>query len=194
VLAVGAWLALGGRGDSKGSSASASSRDSIRRAVDSALGESDRRSAGGETDASARAPSPRERARRDSLAALARITRAARTHDDSLKLCDVAASSAQRACLAASLADADAPMTRVYGQLVSELRAQRDTTDSTSDGGEGELRAQQRAWLGSRDIECRRQAGDQGPLWARERARCLSELGRRRAEELAERVRELHGG
>ena len=54
------------------------------------------------------------------------------------------------------------------------------------------LRAQQRAWLETRDAACRREtSGSEGALWALTRVRCLGREGVVRSAVLADRLTRL---
>lgn len=102
--------------------------------------------------------------------------------------CDSPAADDQRSCLNRSIARSDANLNRVYGELTSQARVS---------GGadlEERFRVQQRAWIITRDEECRRQTRSQeGTLWARVRARCLADYSSRRTAQLQESLNNLRG-
>lgn len=102
--------------------------------------------------------------------------------------CDSPAADNQRTCLNRSIARADVNLNRVYGELTSQARV--------SGGAELEerFRQRQRAWIITRDEECRSQTRSQeGELWARERGRCLADYSARRTAELQESLNSLRG-
>lgn len=102
--------------------------------------------------------------------------------------CDSPAADDQRTCLNRSIARSDANLNRVYGELTSQARL--------SGGSELEerFRVRQRAWIITRDEECRRQTRSQeGELWARIRARCLGDYSARRTAELQASLNSLRG-
>lgn len=102
--------------------------------------------------------------------------------------CDSPAADDQRTCLNRSIARADVSLNRVYGELTSQARL--------SGGSELEerFRQQQRAWIITRDEECRRQTRSQeGELWARVRARCLADYSARRTAQLQGSLNSLRG-
>jgi uncharacterized protein YecT (DUF1311 family) len=85
------------------------------------------------------------------------------------------------------LAQSDVELDRNYQALIARLRRQAGTPAGAPEPPSvRSLRSAQRAWLVYRDTECRRRSrGQEGPLWAPTRARCLGEFSGRRAEELA---------
>jgi uncharacterized protein YecT (DUF1311 family) len=105
--------------------------------------------------------------------------------------CNSPALEDQRACLMTYVDRGDVHLTEVYQAMIAELRRRA--------GGAREpptvqaFRAEQRAWIGSRDEACRRQvrvpAGD--PRWALYRAPCFAALSERRAVELSDRLARL---
>ena len=105
--------------------------------------------------------------------------------------CNSPALEDQRACLMTYVDRGDVHLTEVYQAMIAELRRRA--------GGAREpptvqaLRAEQRAWVGSRDEACRRQvrvpAGD--PRWALYRVPCFAALSERRAVELSDRLARL---
>ncbi|HEU4748979.1 MAG TPA: lysozyme inhibitor LprI family protein [Gemmatimonadaceae bacterium] len=102
--------------------------------------------------------------------------------------CDSPAADDQRTCLNRSIARSDVELNRVYQELISQARR--------SGGAELEerFRVRQRAWILTRDRECRQQTRSQeGELWARLRGRCLGEYSARRTAELQESLNSLRG-
>jgi uncharacterized protein YecT (DUF1311 family) len=117
-----------------------------------------------------------------------------RSHEDSLRRCDVPGLSNQRACLVALLADADVGLNRVYHQLIAALRRGAGLpADAQQDPPQvAQLRTEQRHWLDFRDAECRRRGTrEEGKLWALSRARCLGAFAEQRAGELAATLRRV---
>jgi uncharacterized protein YecT (DUF1311 family) len=102
--------------------------------------------------------------------------------------CDSPAADDQRTCLNRAIARSDVNLNRVYQDVIAQARIS---------GGaelEGRFRDQQRAWVSSRDEECRRQTRSQeGTLWARVRARCLADHSARRTDELQTSLNSLRG-
>lgn len=102
--------------------------------------------------------------------------------------CDSPAADDQRSCLNRSIARSDVNLNRVYQELIAQARL--------SGGSELEerFRQQQRAWIITRDEECRRQTRSQeGELWARTRGRCLGEYSERRTGQLQASLNNLRG-
>ena len=99
----------------------------------------------------------------------------------------------QSECIRVSIATGDARLNRVYRALITEMRRQEGVPPGAKDPPSVmRLRVAQRAWLVYRDTECRRRGrGKEGALWARPRARCLSEFSARRANELADNFSRL---
>lgn len=94
----------------------------------------------------------------------------------------------QRTCLNRSIARSDVNLNRVYQELISQARI--------SGGSELEerFRQRQRAWIRTRDEECRAQTrSEEGELWARARGRCLGEYSARRTAELQGSLNNLRG-
>ena len=94
----------------------------------------------------------------------------------------------QRTCLNRSIARSDVNLNRVYQELIAQARI--------SGGSELEerFRQRQRAWIRTRDEECRAQTrSETGELWARARGRCLGEYSARRTAELQESLSNLRG-
>ena len=114
-----------------------------------------------------------------------------RGHADSLARCASTALADQRACLLARLHETDAPMNAVYQAVIRRLRQRAGVPTRAPDPPAVQrLRAQQRAWLETRDRECRRMAGGQEPpRWAPSRARCLAAFAADRTAELRARLR-----
>jgi uncharacterized protein YecT (DUF1311 family) len=94
----------------------------------------------------------------------------------------------QSECIRVSIAAGDARLNRVYRALITEMRRQEGVPGGAKDPPSVQrLRVAQRQWLVYRDNECRKRGrGKEGALWARPRARCLSEFSARRANELAD--------
>lgn len=92
----------------------------------------------------------------------------------------------QHACIAASLAVSDVRLNRVYNALIVALREQAHVLASAREPRMVRgLRSAQRAWIVTRDRECKRRTrGVGGRLWAPARARCLAEISNQRADEL----------
>jgi uncharacterized protein YecT (DUF1311 family) len=101
----------------------------------------------------------------------------------------------QRRCLMGYLARSDVQLDHNYQTLIAALREQAGTPPGAREPETvHQLRVAQRAWLVYRDTECRRRnRGQEGPLWAPVRARCLGEFSGRRAAELADATRRLQG-
>jgi uncharacterized protein YecT (DUF1311 family) len=101
----------------------------------------------------------------------------------------------QRRCLMGYLARSDVQLDHNYQTLIAALRDQAGTPPGAREPEPvHQLRVAQRAWLVYRDTECRRRnRGQEGPLWAPLRARCLGEFSGRRAAELADATRRLQG-
>ena len=107
--------------------------------------------------------------------------------------CDSPSLRDQQACVHETLADADKRLNGIYRSLITEMRHQEGVTAGQKDPPSVErLRVAQRAWLVSRDTECRRRGrGKEGALWARPRVECLREFSTRRANELADNFSRL---
>ena len=102
--------------------------------------------------------------------------------------CDSPGAEDQRTCLNRAIARSDVNLNRVYQDVIAQARI--------SGGSELEtrFRDQQRAWVSTRDDECRRQTRSQeGTLWARVRARCLADYSARRTGELQTSLNSLRG-
>ena len=94
--------------------------------------------------------------------------------------CDSPVLADQKACLGSQLATADKRLNGIYRALIVEMR-RRDPS------GVARLRTAQRAFLVSRDVECRKRgAGKEGALWAYPRVHCLGQFSDQRANELAD--------
>jgi len=102
--------------------------------------------------------------------------------------CNSPAPADQRRCLLAYLAQSDVILTRHYQARIADMmRAAGTAPGEPEPPSVQRLRGAQRAWLVYRDTECRnRNRGQEGPLWAVTRARCLAEFSAARAEELAQ--------
>ncbi len=94
----------------------------------------------------------------------------------------------QRRCLMAYLSRSDVQLDRNYQRVIVALKHRAGTATGKSEPETvHQLRVAQRAWLVYRDTECRRRnRGQEGPLWAPVRARCLGEFSGQRAAELAQ--------
>ncbi len=94
----------------------------------------------------------------------------------------------QQACLHTSLAAADKRLNGIYRALITELREKENVRPGHSDPPSVvRLRTAQRAWMVSRDTECRRRGrGKEGALWAYPRVHCLAQFSDQRANKLAD--------
>lgn len=102
--------------------------------------------------------------------------------------CDSPAAEDQRTCINRSIARSDVDLNRVYQELIAQARR--------SGGAELEerFRVRQRAWIITRDRECREKTRQQeGKLWARPRGQCLAEYSARRTAELQQSLNNLRG-
>jgi len=99
--------------------------------------------------------------------------------------CDSPAAIDQRSCLNRSIARNDADLNQTYQELLAQSRK------SGGEELEQRFRQQQRDWVLERDSGCR-SSGD-GALWARERARCLSDYSTKRTAELRRNLNSLRG-
>jgi uncharacterized protein YecT (DUF1311 family) len=110
-----------------------------------------------------------------------------------IRACNSPSLENQSECIRVSIATGDARLNRVYRALITEMRRQEKVPAGAKDPPSVQrLRVAQRAWLVYRDTECRRRGrGKEGALWARPRARCLSEFSARRANELADNFSRL---
>jgi uncharacterized protein YecT (DUF1311 family) len=102
--------------------------------------------------------------------------------------CSSPASADQRRCLLAYLSRSDVTLTRNYQARIAEMKRDAGTAPGSPEPPSVQrLRQAQRAWLVYRDTECRnRTRGQEGPLWAPTRARCLAEYSAARARELSQ--------
>jgi len=99
--------------------------------------------------------------------------------------CDSPVLADQKACLSTQLAAADQRLNGIYRALIVEMR-RRDPSSVPK------LRSAQRAFLVSRDAECRKRgAGKEGALWAYPRVHCLGQFSDERANELADEFSRL---
>lgn len=106
--------------------------------------------------------------------------------------CESPTTADQRRCLMSHLARSDAGLDRTYQSLIAELKRTSDAGGSGEPPSVLQLRTAQRAWLVFRDTECRRRnRGQEGPLWAPVRAKCLGEFSGRREEELRDQLAAL---
>lgn len=104
------------------------------------------------------------------------------------RACSSATPENQAECIRVSIAAGDAKLNRIYRALITEMRLQEKVPAGAKDPASVQkLRVAQRQWLVYRDNECRKRGrGKEGALWARPRARCLTEFAGRRANELAD--------
>ena len=99
--------------------------------------------------------------------------------------CDSPVLADQRACLSSQLAATDKRLDGIYRALIVEMR-RRDPSSVAK------LRNAQRAFLVSRDVECRKRgAGKEGALWAYPRVHCLAQFSDQRANALADEFSRL---
>jgi uncharacterized protein YecT (DUF1311 family) len=99
--------------------------------------------------------------------------------------CDSPTPADQRSCLNRSIVQNDADLNRVFQDLLAQSR---------KSGGpelEQRFRQSQRDWVNQRDAECR--GSGEGALWARARARCLTDHSARRTAELQRNLSSLRG-
>jgi uncharacterized protein YecT (DUF1311 family) len=102
--------------------------------------------------------------------------------------CDSPVAVDQRSCLNRSIASDDADLNRTYQELLAQAQK--------SGGSELQDRFQQsqREWINQRDSDCTAQTPSQnGKLWAKARARCLSESSEKRTAELQRNLNNLRG-
>ena len=104
------------------------------------------------------------------------------------RACNATGLENQSECLRVLLPAADARMNRIYRALITEMRLKEGVRGGAKDPASVQrLRVAQRAWLVSRDTQCRRRGkGKEGAKWARPRVRCLGEFANRRANELSD--------
>jgi len=107
--------------------------------------------------------------------------------------CRVATMADQRACLLAYVTANDAPLQRVYDALIAELRrsgnVERGAPDPPSVNG---LRAEQRAWVTTRDRECtRRMPPGSVAFWAQPLSECFALMSNARVAELETTLRRV---
>jgi uncharacterized protein YecT (DUF1311 family) len=101
--------------------------------------------------------------------------------------CDSPSAADQRTCLNRLIVVNDAELNRTYRDVIAQ---------SKLSGGpelEERFRQAQRAWVDRRDVECRQQTSQAGPLWAKPVARCLAEYSSRRTVELQRSLSGLKG-
>lgn len=102
--------------------------------------------------------------------------------------CDSPGAEDQRTCLNRAIARSDVNLNRVYQDVIAQARISGGTELETR------FRDQQRAWVSTRDEECRRQTRSQeGTLWASVRARCLADYSAKRTGELQTSLNSLRG-
>jgi uncharacterized protein YecT (DUF1311 family) len=106
---------------------------------------------------------------------------------------DVCASSVaadQRSCLKSAIQRGDAPVSRVYKQLIAALRAQAGAEEGDPDPASVmEVREAQTKWLDDRDTACA-QVGA-GTMYAKVRAQCYADRAAKRVKELQELMDEI---
>jgi uncharacterized protein YecT (DUF1311 family) len=96
----------------------------------------------------------------------------------------------QKSCLAGAIQRGDAPVNRLYRQLISALRAQGGAEDGDPDpAAVTQLREAQTKWLADRDSACS-DVGS-GPLYAKTRAQCYAEQATKRLQELRDMLDEI---
>ncbi|GLC25482.1 protein kinase domain-containing protein [Roseisolibacter agri] len=101
--------------------------------------------------------------------------------------CQSPASADQRSCLLGHLERTDARLTRVYQGVIARYR--RAAGGVREPASVRALRAEQRAWLATRDRVCReRTRATEGPLWAAARVPCFEQLAEQRAAALEARA------
>jgi uncharacterized protein YecT (DUF1311 family) len=112
---------------------------------------------------------------------------------DSTGAADACASSTpldQRSCLKSAIQRGDAPVNRVYHQLIAALRLQAGAGSNDPDPQSvTDVRESQTKWLADRDTMCS-DVGS-GPLYATARAQCYADQSARRVRELQELVDEI---
>ena len=95
---------------------------------------------------------------------------------------------AQRYCLNRSIASNDADLNRTYQDLIDQ---------AGKSGGsdlQDRFRQSQREWINQRDSDCTSQTPSaEGKLWAKGRARCLSDYSAKRTAELQRNLSSLRG-
>ena len=95
---------------------------------------------------------------------------------------------AQRYCLNRSIASNDADLNRTYQDLIDQ---------AGKSGGsdlQDRFRQSQRDWINQRDSDCTSQTPSaEGKLWAKGRARCLSDYSAKRTAELQRNLSSLRG-
>jgi uncharacterized protein YecT (DUF1311 family) len=95
---------------------------------------------------------------------------------------------AQRYCLNRSIASNDADLNRTYQDLIDQ---------AGKSGGsdlQDRFRQSQRDWINQRDSDCTSQTpSTEGKLWAKGRARCLSDYSAKRTAELQRNLSSLRG-
>jgi uncharacterized protein YecT (DUF1311 family) len=107
--------------------------------------------------------------------------------------CLIGATADQRACLLAYVAVGDAPLDRVFGSLVTELRRVAGAQPGDPDPVTVQrVRVEQRAWIAIRNEECRSQpSAKEGPFWAPAHAQCFNQMSAARVAELQDAVKRL---
>jgi uncharacterized protein YecT (DUF1311 family) len=93
----------------------------------------------------------------------------------------------QRACLLAHVALDDAPLQRIHGSLIAEMRRTAGVAPDAPDPYEvSQLRVAQRNWIAMRARKCMRdQAASDAGLWAPPLFECFTKMSAARRGELA---------
>lgn len=104
--------------------------------------------------------------------------------------CSSPAPSDQRGCLKSEIQRSDAPLNRVYKELIAALRVQAGADEGAADPASvTQLREAQTKWLGDRDTACS-DVGT-GPLYAKARAQCYADQSAKRTRELQDMLDEI---
>ena len=104
--------------------------------------------------------------------------------------CSSPAPSDQRGCLKSAIQRSDAPLDRVYKQLIAALRVQAGADEGAPDPASvTQLREAQTNWLGDRDTACS-DVGT-GPLYAKARAQCYADQSAKRTRDLQDMLDEI---
>jgi uncharacterized protein YecT (DUF1311 family) len=104
--------------------------------------------------------------------------------------CTSSTPSDQRNCLKSAIQRGDAPVNRLYHQLIAALRVQAGAGSNDPDPQSVmDVRESQTKWLADRDAACS-DVGS-GPLYATARAQCYADQAGQRARELQELIDEI---
>jgi Uncharacterized protein conserved in bacteria len=96
----------------------------------------------------------------------------------------------QRSCLKSEIQRADAPVNRVYKELIAALRIQAGVDDNAPDPASvTQLREAHTKWLDDRDTACSDVGA--GPLYAKTRAQCYADQSAKRIRELQDMLDEI---